>query len=464
MCTKVAAKRRSSSPSYQQPSPSADGVKTSDCLSNRKAGGWLLLLPAGQRTSIYHVTMEYYKGSTRWTTWMLLIASTVTIIDTGLADNRVSACFNQMKKTLQMSCSEGHMVKVNRMLEGFSEQGSCHYTEGDCTYEVKHTIIPCIGRQQCAINLPSGNTGAIMHTCGTHSTYIQVEYTCVPVDSSTDICDRRQLTAQSGYIMTPRYPTNYPDNRNCTLTINLPDKRQKLALYAIDLMLEANSGNAGCDDLLYMYDGFRSYTTCGPDARKQLMVTMGNRLQLTFESNSQNRQKGFWLYYEAFPYLNKSNIINNNTTETAAASGHTKTPTVTMTTTVARDLSTTTQQHQRYDNNEDRFPIGILAGVLVAVFVCLILLLVIVLYMRRKHQSMSDNAAAMSSNDVKQTTDWPMNNMEYQQEVNTNNHNICTTNNIYSVNDQVNRKQDKLPTKQAFIDTCLETGEEKLMC
>ena len=79
-----------------------------------------------------------------------------------------------------MSCSEGHMVKVNRMLEGFSEQGSCHYTEGDCTYEVKHTIIPCIGRQQCAINLPSGNTGAIMHTCGTHSTYIQVEYTCVP--------------------------------------------------------------------------------------------------------------------------------------------------------------------------------------------------------------------------------------------------------------------------------------------
>ena len=77
---------------------------------------------------------------------------------------------------------------------------------------------------------------------------------------------------------------------------------------------------------------------------------------------------------------------------------------------------------------------------------------------------MSNNAAAMSSNDVKQTTDWPMNNMEYQQEVNTNNHNICTTNNIYSVNDQVNRKQDKLPTKQAFIDTCLETGEEKLMC
>ena len=115
---------------------------------------------------------------------------------------------------------------------------------------------------------------------------------------STDICDTHQLTEQSGYIMTPRYPTNYPDNRNCTLTIKLPYKHQKLRLYAIDLDLEAASSEVGCHDLLYMYDGFRSYTTCGSDARKELMVTMGNQLQLTFESNSEKRKKGFWLYYE----------------------------------------------------------------------------------------------------------------------------------------------------------------------
>ncbi len=115
---------------------------------------------------------------------------------------------------------------------------------------------------------------------------------------TVDICDASLslLTAQSGYISTPRYPNNYPNDADCNLVIKTDFDDQRIRLYAIDVNLEPNG--TGCADWLLVQDGYRSKTTCSPVARQLFLTSHSHSLEINFHSNQANRSKGFWLYYE----------------------------------------------------------------------------------------------------------------------------------------------------------------------
>ncbi|XP_059178782.1 uncharacterized protein LOC131957938 [Physella acuta] len=214
----------------------------------------------------------------------------------------VSSCFG-VNKTINFDCGVGNMVHITRTFYGFNPNGQCRLIEGEagveCTLD-EHAEYSCVGQQSCSINLPSGQWGVSIAACGQRSNYFQVEYTCVPVSSVTNICNQQKLTAQSGYIMTPRYPSKYIDQKECSTTI-LVHPSQKLNLHIIEMDLEPR-GRTDCADLLYFNDKLRSITLCGQRTNNSYSMH-SNFLTIQLQSSSGGLSKGFWLYYEAVPPL-----------------------------------------------------------------------------------------------------------------------------------------------------------------
>ena len=119
---------------------------------------------------------------------------------------------------------------------------------------------------------------------------------CFAVTDVVDVCSHAVITTQEGYIRSPHYPHNYPNNLRCTLTIRLADRNQRLQLHIIDMNLQKN--DTACADWLHTFDGYRSNTVCSSRVRHHLLTTLENHLVVEFQSDADVRQKGFWLYYK----------------------------------------------------------------------------------------------------------------------------------------------------------------------
>ena len=201
-------------------------------------------------------------------------------------------------------CGAGEMVRLVSVMFGRSQyswgtplsQSSpdrpfCSPHPGDCQAPdlEEHA---CIGLANCAINLPTGLHGRHLPGCDMYASYITVTYQCVPRERVVVICEVHRVTAQSGYITTPRYPHYYPNTTNtCTLEIDVHFS-QRIYLYSIDFSLGDQ-----CKDRLTL-SGMHGDSMICRDRRVELLdsSTWGS-LRLVFNKTSGSEHKGFWLYY-----------------------------------------------------------------------------------------------------------------------------------------------------------------------
>ena len=92
-----------------------------------------------------------------------------------------SACFYQPHKVMTLTCPHGHMVKLDDIYYGYTNESRCGYEPGDCVMPMPtDEMYTCVGRSSCDVNLPSGDRGRFMPSCGHYGTYLQADYTCVP--------------------------------------------------------------------------------------------------------------------------------------------------------------------------------------------------------------------------------------------------------------------------------------------
>ena len=124
-------------------------------------------------------------------------------------------------------------------------------------------------------------------------------YACVVCAEAevNDICGSElEILGQFGYIKTPHYPANYPDNVDCNVTVRTPHAEQRVELHIIDLTLEQE--HTGCADWLEIFDGHRSKTMCGTRSRQVAFTSITNVVTVKFRSSSTEQRKGFWLMYK----------------------------------------------------------------------------------------------------------------------------------------------------------------------
>ncbi|XP_064601083.1 uncharacterized protein LOC135467237 isoform X2 [Liolophura sinensis] len=216
-----------------------------------------------------------------------------------------SSCYDSSVKTLTMKCGQNEMLRIARAFYGYSPAGRCSFSPGDCTFDEHHNYA-CVGRQNCAINMPGG-LGRPVPKCkhpNPQSNYFQVEYECVPVEQTINICQVSEATAQSGYISSPSYPLNYNKPHQCQISIDLRTK-QKVRLVIVDMNLHENDSGKGCTDYLYIRNELRSVTVCGQRGSEELFDSSG-KIDIQFAAEAGGDNKGFWLYYEAYPQIDET--------------------------------------------------------------------------------------------------------------------------------------------------------------
>ncbi|XP_067673991.1 uncharacterized protein [Haliotis asinina] len=297
--------------------------------------------------------------------------------------DRLAACFNSTQKSIDIVCGAGAMVRILKAFYGFSPTDSCEYREGDCTLP-EYENYPCVGRESCSINLPTGTYGSLIRSCGRYSNYFQVEYECVPATVTNDICSHPQMTAQHGYISTPRYPNNYHKAQNCKTSIKVaPD--QQIRLHIIDMDLE-QKGKTDCADWMYFNDKFHSITLCGRRAN-DTYKSYSYFLDIELQAGSDSKSKGFWLYYEAFPPLPTTTLIGGGQKSTTMQQGSSTTPRLLPISTdqspppMTQQATTTSTPIPVYhdivtqSNNKPSLPFAIAGGVIGTLSVILIILL-----------------------------------------------------------------------------------------
>ncbi|XP_064628753.1 uncharacterized protein LOC135488191 isoform X2 [Lineus longissimus] len=220
----------------------------------------------------------------------------------GYANRSVSACFDT-QKTIRLACDAGYMVRIIQTFYGYSHTGQCAFKDGDCKLVDKEHY-SCIGKQWCVINLPSGNLGNTIPGCSNkRSTYVQADYECIKASETVDICAVSEVTSQYGYITTPHYPRNYPNNKSCTITIR-GRPTQTFTIDVLDFYLPVPS-QTGCGDKLRLSSSTRELTLCGNRWNDRIFTTYqkNTSVKLEFTSDETSPMKGFWIYYEAIPLI-----------------------------------------------------------------------------------------------------------------------------------------------------------------
>ncbi|KAK3097321.1 hypothetical protein FSP39_008614 [Pinctada imbricata] len=279
------------------------------------------------------------------------------------------------------------MLRIRRSFYGYSQNGRCSYTPGDCTY-TEHENYPCVGRQSCSINLPSGGVGRNIPSCNaSESNYFQVDYECIPVSDTHDICNiHGTIRSQSGYLATPNYPNNYPSNKACSVDIRV-EEHQTINLMILDMDLESNM-SVQCLDWMYTMDGKRSVTLCGRRGNEPIRM-LSNTLLLKFVANGIENHKGFWIYFEATPPLTTIPPSTTTTsTTTKATTRHTKT---TKSTTSVGEIPITRKTQNIGIIDDDQLPfaaiVGGVIGSLSFILIVLLILLAVKYWKERRRQN-----------------------------------------------------------------------------
>ncbi|XP_013414319.1 signal peptide, CUB and EGF-like domain-containing protein 1 isoform X2 [Lingula anatina] len=197
-------------------------------------------------------------------------------------------------RTQCLSCGQG-VATTGVASTGFQDcvvKAKCppgqHYdlSQERCVHCPKGTYQPAYGQNYC------------MDCPGDTSTDHQGA-----VDSSEckDMKCGGHIGLHQGYIQTPNYPGNYPNNVECTWTI-VPEQGRRILVVVPELFL---SGQDHCGDKLVMRKSESPYSlvtfeTCESMERPVAFTARSRKLWIHFKSDNRNTQKGFWIPYVTY--------------------------------------------------------------------------------------------------------------------------------------------------------------------
>ena len=157
---------------------------------------------------------------------------------------------------MDIHCNSNELILIGwshygtkKRLDGqFNSSSLCQPAENDCIMDYTHKIAElCNGISKCEVIL----TQQFIHKCSDEATYLFISYQCIRSksmrglrieitksflfkDSSiVDICSKRSLTTSNSLnIISPMFPNEYPNNVNCTCSI---ESKRKDSTIMIDV-------------------------------------------------------------------------------------------------------------------------------------------------------------------------------------------------------------------------------------
>ncbi|CAF1247014.1 unnamed protein product [Rotaria magnacalcarata] len=174
-------------------------------------------------------------------------------------------------------------------------QQRCEPSESDCIMDYTHKIAElCNGVSKCEVIL----TQQFIHKCSDEATYLFISYQCINNSTIVDVCAKSSMISSNGLnLISPLFPNEYPNNVNCTCTIE-PIELNKQSL-SINIDAESLSFNLQDNDYL---SSSKSLSLSGTIPFGASLFNEKTFLGLTFTTDETLSQSGFWIrlhgYYQ----------------------------------------------------------------------------------------------------------------------------------------------------------------------
>lgn len=203
-------------------------------------------------------------------------------------------------KTLYVDCGDVNKVAIiKEYIQGVrqNDNGECKYTSGDC---FEYTTSICSG-SKCSFYVPTTRTLASCQNKRVN--YIQVEYYCVPAQSTStyNICSDTNINTQSGIIQSPGYSSYQPTNGVCTTQINVP-AGQSINIWLLDMNIAKRDTSESCTDYLKITDTTGEYINCGTEKVNYVENFCSKTIYISYKASPKTSIitlfKGFKLFYE----------------------------------------------------------------------------------------------------------------------------------------------------------------------
>lgn len=226
-----------------------------------------------------------------------------------------SFCLDEISSNiLPLTCPTNHLIKLDRIVYGYSWSNDCSYIDKDCTMNVPPDDILCSTTNQCTVKVVQDPL--ILQDCwNLPATYIQAEYECIRgrclflfprsllfivvvhhLDFSLEnLCQTQEKILPEGFLSTPNYPNGFPSNLNCPCLLIAPIGHSILFEF-IDIHLP-NCSDAAL--LLWIGDQFQS--KCQKQNPMSFIGNPHQNITLRFYSLTNVSRGGVLMKYSILP-------------------------------------------------------------------------------------------------------------------------------------------------------------------
>ncbi|UJR13503.1 hypothetical protein I4U23_000517 [Adineta vaga] len=226
---------------------------------------------------------------------LLRLVSLISFTFAHIGYSRKSYCLDEIPSSiLSLECPSNQLIKLGRIIYGYSWTNDCSYIDKDCTMDVPREDIICLSTNNCTVQVVE--YPLILQDCwNLAASYVQAEYECVADYSIDDICQSQDRTFTHGFLATPGYPNGFHSNLNCPCTLTA-SSGHSVVLEIINFHLPT-CAEAG----LILWFGQDFQTKCLTHNPIILISTVDQNVTLRFYSLKSMKQGGFLMKYSVSP-------------------------------------------------------------------------------------------------------------------------------------------------------------------
>ncbi|CAF1009657.1 unnamed protein product [Adineta steineri] len=211
-------------------------------------------------------------------------------------------CLDEIESsTLSLKCPNNQLIKLGRVIYGYSWSNECSYNDKDCTMDVPREDIICSSIRNCTVHVVE--YPLILQDCwNLAASYVQAEYECITEYSLQNICQSQDITLSHGFLSTPNYPNGFLSNLNCLCTL-YTSSSHSIVLEIIDFHLPT-CAEAG----LNLWFGQNFQTKCLTDNPVILIGNIQQNVTFRFYTLKNINQGGFLMKYSLSPESNNATV------------------------------------------------------------------------------------------------------------------------------------------------------------
>ncbi|CAF4568275.1 unnamed protein product [Rotaria sp. Silwood1] len=216
--------------------------------------------------------------------------------------SKQSYCLDEIKSgALSLGCPNNQLIKLGRVIYGYSWSNDCSYIDKDCTMDVPHEDIICLTTTNCTVRVVEHPL--ILQDCwNLAASYVQAEFECIAEYSLQNVCQPQDTTLTYGFLSTPNYPHGFSPNLNCPCAL-FASPGHAIVLEVIDFRLPT-CAEAGL--ILWLGQDFQ--TKCLTQDPLTVVSNVQQNVTLRFYTLASVKHGGFLIKYSVLPVSNNATV------------------------------------------------------------------------------------------------------------------------------------------------------------